>query len=130
MVILDTNIIIDHLRKSQNLSWLRKINKTFNQKELAISVISVQELFEGQSTLNQKAETFLIATLAPLQIVPYKYEIAKLAGKINRDLKIPIGFPDAAIAATTIEHCAQLATLNAKHFQNIPELELLGLEEL
>ncbi len=130
MVIVDTNIIIDHLRKPRSRSWLEKIQQSFSVSEISISVISIQELCQGQSTAKAKAETTLLATIAPLQIAEYNYQIAKSAGKIIRDSKEPIVFADAAIAASVIKNEAQLATLNGKHFENIPNLKLLKLDEL
>ncbi len=126
MVILDTNIIIDHLRlNQQKMSYLMKIVKNTPEELLALSVISVQELYEGLSTRHHDKEQYLLATISPLKIVPYTYEVAQLAGKIARDSNRPIEFADAAIAATTIIHGAQLYTLNKKDFKDIPQLDLV-----
>ena len=127
MVVLDTNIIIDHLRqpKTKN-SRLIKIAKQRPKETLAISMISIQELYEGRSTRNEEKEQFLLAIIAPLKILPYDYEAAKLAGQIARDLGRPIELADAAIAASTMLNGAQLVTLNKKDFQGIKELELVG----
>lgn len=125
MVILDTSIIIDHLRRSQGKrTSLMSLAGKVTKENLAISTITVQELYEGQSTKDKGHETYLLATITPLKILPYTYEIAQLAGEIARDLKQSIEFTDAAIAATAIINGALLATLNKKHFQNIKDLEL------
>ncbi|MBL7078283.1 PIN domain-containing protein [Candidatus Shapirobacteria bacterium] len=126
MVILDTNIIIDHLRlKAKSKSKLLALAEKNPKKELAISIISVQELYEGQSTKEQEEEKMLLATISPLRILSYTYEVAKLAGEIARDLKRPIELADAAIAATAIINGGQLATLNKKDFQGIKGLILI-----
>lgn len=126
MVVLDTSIIIDHLRQfSKKKSSLDKINKKFSKKNLALSMISVQELYTGLSTKDETAENLLLATISPLIILPFTYEIAKLSGQIQRDSADSIGFADAAIAATTVLNGASLLTLNKKDFQNTKELELL-----
>lgn len=125
MVVLDTNIIIDHLRQSPNKETaLKSIARKTRKEDLAISVITVQELYEGKSTLNEEKEAYLLATITPLRILPYTYEVAQTAGKIARDLKQPIEFADAAIAATAITHGASLLTLNKQHFAGIKELEI------
>lgn len=125
MVILDTNIIIDHLRQSPNKETLLKsIARKTRKEDLAISVITVQELYEGKSTLNEEKEAYLLATITPLRVLPYTYEIAQTAGKIARDLKQPVEFADAAIAATAITYGASLLTLNKQHFSGIPDLEI------
>src|SRR5688572_27581700 len=100
MVVLDTNIIIDHLRlQGTQRSALMRIVESTALSELCISTITVQELYEGKSSAKQNAEMFMLATINPLRILPYSYEVAKLAGEIARDIKRPIQLADAAIAA-------------------------------
>lgn len=126
MVILDTNIIIDHLRlRDKQDSQLMKIAKEKPKEVLAISLLSVQELYEGHSTLDNQKEQYLLATISPLKILPYTYEVAQLAGEIARDLDKPIELADAAIAATTILNGASLLTFNKKDFINIQNIKLL-----
>lgn len=128
MVVLDTNIIIEHLRLAKTKkSNLIKIVERKPKEVLALSIISIQELYEGRSTRNKRKEEFLLATIAPLKILPYTYEIAQLAGEIARDLNRPIELADAAIAATTILNGAQLLTLNKKDFLGIERLEILAI---
>lgn len=125
MVILDTNIIIDHLRlNQQKSSYLMDLAEITPKEVIALSVISIQELYEGLSTRDANKEQFLLATISPLKIIPYSYEIAQLAGKIARDSNDPIELADAAIAATAIINRAQLYTLNSKDFEKIIGLEL------
>lgn len=126
MVILDTDVIIDHLRQiGGKETRLTAIVKDLPKEKLALSVLSVQELYEGQITKDSKKEEYLLATISPLRILPYTYEVAKLAGQIARDLEKPIELADAAIAATAIVNGAQLFTLNKKDFRDINGLELV-----
>lgn len=124
MVVLDTNIIIDHLRlqKKGQDSELMKIARLKPKEVLALSMISVQELYEGQSTKDENMEQYLLATIAPLKILPYTYEVAQLAGEIARDLDRSIELADAAIAVTTILNGGVLLTLNKKDFLGIKDL--------
>jgi predicted nucleic acid-binding protein len=126
MVVLDTNIIIDHLRlqDKQRPSQLIKITKSHPKEVLALSMLSVQELYEGRSTSDSQKEQYLLATISPLRIMPYSYEIAQLAGELARDLYHPIELADAAIAATAIVNNAMLATANTKDFVGISRLHL------
>jgi predicted nucleic acid-binding protein len=128
MVLIDTNIIIDHLRlqDTQQDSRLMVLAKHNPKEILAISVVSVQELYEGRSTRDPQKEQYLLATMSPLTILPYTYEIAKRAGEIARDLQRSIELADALIAATAIQNNCFLATINTKDFQGIPQLSLLG----
>ena len=126
MVVLDTNIIIEHLRQPKTKeSTLIKLVRKKPKEVLAISIITIQELYEGKSTKNKAKEQALLATISPLKILPYTYEVAQLAGEIARDLTRPIELADAAIAATAILNGAQLLTLNNKDFLGIKNLELL-----
>lgn len=125
MVVLDTSVIIDHLRqKLSGESYLMKLVQEMPRAELALSVISIQELYEGKSTKDRKKEEYILATITPLKILPYTYEIAQLAGEIARDLTRTIELADAAIAATALLYDAELATLNKKDFVGIKGLKV------
>lgn len=125
MVVLDTSVIIDHLRQSPEKSKLIKLAKAHPKESLAVSVVTIQELYEGESTRDKQKEEHLLATTGSLEILTYSFEIAKRAGELARDLSHPIGLADAAIAATTIINGAQLYTLNKKDFEGIKNLELI-----
>ncbi len=92
---------------------------------LVISLLSVQELYDGRSTQDDQKEQYLLATISRLKILPYTYEIAQLAGEIARDLDRPIELADAVISATTILKGASLLILNKKDFINVQNLVLL-----
>lgn len=125
MVVLDTNIIIDHLRQQKgNKTALIKANDKFGTQALHISAITLQELYEGKSTLKADKLTAMLLTLAPLKVLEYGLEVAEMSGKLARDLGKPIEFADAAIAGTCIYNKFELFTLNTKHFSDISELRL------
>lgn len=124
MVILDTNIIIDHLRRVHGSSLLTSFTAKNPEETLAISVISIQELYQGRSTRDVVGEEILSDAISPLMILPYNFEVARAAGILTRDSERLIGLADAAIAATTIINNGQLLTLNKKDFQGIKDLEL------
>ena len=126
MVVLDTNIIIDHTRQTgQQDTVLMKIAQEVARENLAISVVSIQELYAGKSTLDRESQAYLVAIIAPLRVLAYTYEIAQYAGEIMRDLPRPIVFADAAIAATALVNEASLLTLNRKDFEGIKNLDLI-----
>ena len=124
MVVLDTNVIIDHLRQPPKKSKLIKLLEKYPQENFAVSVISIQELYEGKSTLDAQKENFLLSTINSLEILAYTFEVARLAGTIARNLDRPIDLADAAIAATTILNAGELFTLNKKDFSGIENLKL------
>lgn len=128
MVILDTNIIIDHLRRPPGTpSYFFQMMNKVPKEELAMSLISVQELYEGKSTRSEQQEKILLMLISYVTIIPYTYEVARLAGIIARDKKTTIQFADAAIAAMAIINGADLFTLNKKDFTDIKDLHLAFL---
>lgn len=128
MVILDTNIIIDHIRLAKKSdSYFVKIVRLTPEETFTLSVILIQELYIGQSSKELEKEKDILAVIRALQLSPYTYEVAQLAGEIIRDSKIPVSFADAAIAATAIINGFQLFTLNKKHFEDIKDLEIIDL---
>lgn len=131
MVVLDTSVIIDHLRlKSERNSLLKKVVKQYSNVTFCLSVITVQELYQGESSRKVSEERRMETVLELYQLMPYNYEIAKLAGEIVRDNKNLVEFPDAAIAATALVNEAELLTLNKKHFAGIKGLELFDINRL
>jgi len=128
MVIIDTCIIIDHLRQKSNQATIYyQLVKKYTKDQLAISTITIQELFTGQSTSNQTGLLTLVRLLKEIKVLHHTTLIAKRAGQITRDSQQQIKFADAAIAATVAHYGASLATLNPKDFKGIPGLKLLPL---
>lgn len=128
MVVLDTCIIIDHLRQTNNSNTLlRKVSGREGSDNLALSVVSLQELWEGRSTREDSNARVMLSVLAPLKILEYNYEVAGIAGRLARDSDFTVEFADAAIAATCLYNDLKLYTINEKHFKDIPDLELYSL---
>lgn len=123
MVVIDTNIFIDHLRTGDS-KYLQTLLSTNNITDLYLSILTVQELYTGQSTKNLKNELILQKLISPFSIVYYDEQVAKLAGEIARDSKKIITFADSAIAASAILNNAKLATINTKDFKEIKGLQL------
>lgn len=123
MVVCDTNILIDYVRqKRREQSVLEQITEKEGRSKLAISILTVQELFQGKSASNPTIEQSLMTLIVSFRVYPYTYEVARRAGEITRERDI--SFVDAAIAATAIVNGALLATLNKRDFAGIPGLEL------
>lgn len=130
VVLLDTNIIIDHLRQPPEKSVLARISAKIPYQDLRLSILTIQELYSGTSTLSSQKEKILLAVIAPFTILPYTYEVAQRAGILFRDLDRPIHFADAGVAATAIVNHIPLCTLNQKDFSDIPELVLTPLSDI
>ena len=103
MVILDTNIIIDHIRlPKKSYSHFVKIVRLKREETFALSVITIQELYIGQSSKDAEKERDILEIIRVLQLLPYTYEVAQFTGEIIRETKNLVSFADAAIASTAI----------------------------
>lgn len=124
-VVIDTNIIIDHLRVERLGKSL--FENCVQDLEIVpfISTTTIQELFSGKSSLKEDQETKIRKIINSLQIQAVTLEIAELAGQIMRDVKPQVQFADAQIAATAILNKAKLLTLNKKDFRGIKGLKLI-----
>ncbi len=131
MVIVDTNVIIDFLRQNPTRAQKSLLERLLEQRphqEIAISLITVQELYVGKSTKKKEEVAKVLDLLDGFAHLEYTYEIAKRAGEIERDCGVTADFADIAIAATAIAHDIPLLTLNTKHFAHIPNLNLMYIE--
>lgn len=125
MVVFDTSLIIDYLRRKKGEKTpFEKIIEKLKRNELSVPVLSLQELYQGKSMDKEGEEIRIQKILLPFNVLAYSVEIAKKAGKIVRDSNNSVAFVDAAIAATAIINGAQLATLNLKDFEKIKGLEI------
>ena len=121
MILLDTNVLIEILKGNQ---------QTTQQIEtlggpLAVSSITTMELVYGA---RNKAEVQRLDKFMRLfQSVHLNAAISIRALKLimNYAKSHTLDIPDALIAATALEHQAQLFTYNQIDFRFIPNLELI-----
>lgn len=124
MVIIDTSILIDYLRRPES-SPFKKFVEQNKEEKLSISILTIQELYAGKSSKEALKENFFLNIINKMDVLPYTYKVAQLAGELTRDYDKNLEFPDAAIAATTILNKASLFTLNKKDFKGIKKLKLI-----
>jgi predicted nucleic acid-binding protein len=119
-ILLDTNIMIDALRRRQNRrAELASLVRTSHT--LATSAINVGELYAGVRT-GEMAD--LAEFLVSLECLSVTADIARTAGLLkNSQEKIgrTLALPDMIVAATALEHSLALMTDNRKDFP-FPEL--------
>jgi len=127
MVILDTNILIDHFRMSDReaTSHFETLTKIISPSELAISLITVQELFTGKGMSNPKNFNRIQQLLQKVTLLPYSLKVALLAGEISREHTADMEFADAATVSTCLINDIELCTLNKKHFKGVKRIKLL-----
>lgn len=111
-VVLDTSILVDHLRASTAATeYLASLDE-----RPSCSEISRIEVIQGLRSSERRAADKLFALIA---WVPVSEAVARRAGDLGRRWRRShpgIGVADLAIAATAEQVDATLATLNLKHF--------------
>ncbi len=107
-VLLDTDVLIDHMRGRRHLAT----DKT------AVSVVTRSELFAG----DERHEAAVEALLEDCEEIEVSPEIARRAGRIKRQTGLQIA--DAMIAATALERGLPLMTRNRRHFDRVAGLQL------
>jgi len=123
--LLDTNIIVDHLRgkKSLEIAVLKKGS--------AVSIITRAELFYGAYKSTQTAKNLdkieqMFEDL-DIEIISLDEKTLHFYGKIKTKLETKgqkLDEFDLLVAATCLANNLTLVTQNLKHFQRIPQLKL------
>ena len=112
--LIDTNILIDHLRgKSSSTDFLKSL--IINETKLICSVITHIELMAGMRSSEEKQIRSLLQIFEEISV---DVAVADLAGKyMNLFIKSHgLTAGDAILAATAKKMSITLYTLNAKHF--------------
>lgn len=132
--LLDTNILINHLRgaNSPSTEWLLGAIK--NKTLITISVLTLYELEKGAHTERHRSEAQKITS--QFQKHPVNRQIARRAGELYRSVpknkqsdRLNI---DALIAATAEYFNCDLVTTNKKDFDlfQLKRIHLIGVEIL
>lgn len=121
-ILIDTSILIDHLRKQQKDKTI--FYRLAFHYDYMISSITEFEFSVGSTPPNRE---FVEKVLSKLPVLPFDSACVKTATEIYRNLKVKnqlISLPDIFIAATAVTHNLQLLTLNRKHFERVENLKL------
>jgi tRNA(fMet)-specific endonuclease VapC len=130
MIFLDNDVIIEILNSSSERGSLAlKILEEQGHSALVISSIVYEEILFGVYKKFQIDELQANHPLLRFPVIEFSKEDAELAAKIEYQLeklgkKKPRG--DILIASTVINKNSKLFTFNTKHFENIPNLNLLS----
>lgn len=121
-LLIDTTILIDHLRKPQ------KDKTLFYRLSLRFDyVIAVVTEFEFAIGSSPKNHDFVTALLTQIPVLALDSACIRTSVETYQHLKASnqlIPLPDIFIAATAITHDLPLLTLNQKHFARIARLRL------
>lgn len=138
-LILDSSILIATERKGLNAyQALKDLTRYAADEQLAISVITIAELAHGIARSNSPERAamrrqFLTELNVALPVQPVTTEIALRAGLMDGDSTakgIRIPFSDLLIGVTALELGYKVATLNPRHFQLIPNLQIVSFESV
>lgn len=125
-LVVDSSILIDHLRGGS--VWKRVLNNIEEDFRLFVPTIVIFELFVGQSSRDPSIVIKTRQLLHNFQRVELDEKIAKTAGELFRDFGKHIQIQDYIIAASALSINAKVVTLNRKHFEKIPGVEVYDLE--
>lgn len=121
-ILVDSSIIIDYLRQTdKKQTLLSKLGQ--RQLKLYAPIIVHTECFAGKSILGKKeARAALKIVFSGIKILPLEEITSEKAGEISARYNLEI--VDAIIAATSMIHNLDLATLNIKDFHKIDGIKL------
>ena len=118
MIVLDTTVLIDQLRGSEEaFQYLASL-----EVRPACSEVTRIEVIQGLRASERRAANRLFATISWF---PVDEPVARRGGELGRRWRGShpgIGVADLAIAATTEELDAELVTRNVKHFPMFKDL--------
>jgi len=124
-LLLDTNIIVDALRKRNDRHLL--VGHMLDEGQpLASCSITITEIYAGMRPHEEKPTTLFMQSLL---FFPITQEIAEQAGRLKARFAKrgrTLSFQDASIAAVCLAYGCTLVTENTKDFP-MPELRLYPL---
>lgn len=119
-VVIDTDIVIDHLRQPDQPTLFSKLAEDKNIK-LLLPAISFTELYIGKSVEKKIEERRLLKAISPTELILADKKISKEVGVLIRKYSY-LYLADALVVATAIIKKAFLCTFNVKHFAQIVNL--------
>lgn len=114
---------------------LRQVASTAGDQQAVLSAIGLTELvhavYRAQTPdVRARRERFIQDLLSHVEVVSYTRDTAMLAGRLDgeqRSRGVTIPSVDLLIGATALEHGYSVATVNVRHLELIPGLEILQL---
>jgi len=124
-VILDSSILIDHLRGG--LVGKKTLKELSEDTEIYLPTIVLFELFSGKSTQNPEVFSQITHLIKGFERIELTESIAVRAGELFRKTSQRLGPADYIIAASALEINGTVVTLNKKHFELIPNLKIYSI---
>ena len=126
--LVDTDWVIDHFN---GVRAVTSSLQAYEPQRLALSIISVAELWEGVQFSKDpvRSEAMLTAFLAGVVILSIDEEICRRFGQLRGSLRSAgnlIGDFDLLVAATALRYNLTLLTNNRRHLERIKPLRMEG----
>jgi predicted nucleic acid-binding protein len=119
--LLDTTILVDVFRNDpQAIAWVNSLPP----QGRSVSVITYFELLAGCRNRREQQVTAREMRTYRLLILSERISRTALSWYRRFFLSHGVGFLDALIGATAVDHGLSLATLNTKHFTPLPGLRV------
>ena len=127
--LIDTDWAIDHLHHVSRV--VRRLEE-LAQYGLALSIISVAELYEGilGSADPRRDEQTLASFLSSVEVLTLDESICRIFAQERARLRASgalISDLDLLIGATAIRHNLTLLTNNRRHFDRLPNLNIISV---
>jgi len=135
-LILDSSVIIAAERRGDTVEQLlEQVKQGFGELEIAICSVTIAELAHGiyragTPEIRQRRRDFIDELKRHVPVHPVTEDTAEIIGRISgeqaaKGIRIP--FDDLANDAAALEQGYGVATLNARHFQLVPNLPVKGV---
>ena len=135
-IILDSSVLIAGERRKDSVAEvLERVEAVCGKTVAALSAVTAVELTHGIYRAKTDAdrlrrETFVEDVYRSVAVHSLTLGVARLAGRIHGEQMgrgLSIDFPDLLIGATALHLGFDVATINIKHFQRIPGLNVVSL---
>ena len=132
MICVDTTFLVDLWREKElETSAARRLLADHAGEEFAVPAHAAGEFLEGGAAVSPQrlADSLAFLRLFSIGVVGVETALryARIVAHLRRSSTLAgRSKPDLWIAAWAAEHSAALATRNVKHFEDIPEVHLMG----
>jgi len=135
-VILDSSFVIAAERRGDTVgNLIRQVLSAVSDQDAAVTAIGLTELVHGiyraqTPEIRQRRQAFVDEILRDFTTYPYTRETALMAGRIDGEQRakgVTIPFDDLLIGATALSLGFPVLTLNPRHFNLIPGLNVILL---
>ncbi len=124
-VLVDTSVIIDFLRRKnkEDSIFYQLFSKEENKPVIAL--VTISELWAGKGMELRGTAAKVNRLIGNIEVLVPDLAVAKMTGKILRQVDYTIAFQDAQIAAFAKREKLSVLTLNQKDFRKVKGLKLL-----